>query len=393
MPRLLLLTESELTRDPRARRAAAAALAQGLEVIGVCGRASGEPPAPLDGISITRVGREGGTDPDRETGLAAPRRRGPLVRELRGVLRLGRLLRRTLQIRRGGRGVGRVDIVHANDLQTLTAGWLLARRSRARLVYDAHELYRAFDPDPPRLYRAATAALEGALARRADAVVTVSAPLATELVSALRLDGEPFVVLNAPALEQTELPIGPGEGPLRAVYQGAFGPGRPLADLLEAARLAPSIRLAVRAVRVDPSLIRAEAERIGVADRVEVAAPVPPDRVVEALHGFEVGVIFDRPQTRNSELTSPNRLFEYLMAGLAVVAPWLPALAEVVEGDRTGVLFEPGRVDELAAALERLAADREELAEMRRRARRAAIERYNAEQQAETLAAAWAVRS
>jgi glycosyltransferase involved in cell wall biosynthesis len=387
MRRLLLLTESELTRDPRARRAAAAALALGLEVIGVCGRASGEPPARLDGVPITRVGRADRT----EFGLSAPRHRGLFLRELQGILRLGRLLQRTLHLRRGGRSVRHVDIVHANDLNTLTAGWLLARRSQARLVYDAHELYRAFESDPPRLYRAATSALEGALARRADAVVTVSAPLATALVTTLRLDSEPFVVLNAPALEPSEPAIAPGEGPLMTIYHGSFGEGRPLTDLLEAVRDAPSVLLAVRAVRVDPALIRAEAERVGVADRVRVEPPVPPDRVVEALRGFEVGVIIERPETRNSELTSPNRLFEYLMAGLAVVAPRLPALREVVEGDGAGVLFEPGRVDELAAALERLAGNREELAEMRRRARRAAVERYNAEQQAETLEAAWAL--
>ena len=60
-----------------------------------------------------------------------------------------------------------------------------ARRARARLVYDAHELYASFEADPPRLYRAAMLALERALARRADAVVTVSDPIADELVRTL----------------------------------------------------------------------------------------------------------------------------------------------------------------------------------------------------------------
>ncbi len=379
---MLLLTPAELSRDPRARRAAAAAQARGFEVVGLCGRISGEEPVPLPGVRIVRVGRAGRTSGAWELAAEGSERR--LTRELRGLYRLGRLLLRTLRLWRAGRAVGDVDVVHANDLATLPAGTLLARR--ARLVYDAHELYSDFEPDPPRLYRAAISALERFFARRADAVVTVSDPLAGELTERLRLRARPLVVLNAPELVEDE-PAPPGDGPLRAIYQGAFGSGRPLGDLVEAARLAPHVHFTIRVVRMPPEVVRADVERLGLTERVHVAEPVPPTELVAGLRGFDVGLIFDRPVTRNSELSAPNKLFEYLMAGLAVAAPNLPGLVDLVNG--VGVTFEPARPEALAAVLEELSADRERLERLRNAARTAAVERFNAERQTAALAAAW----
>jgi glycosyltransferase involved in cell wall biosynthesis len=381
------MTPSELTRDPRARRAASTALARGLDVVGLSGRISGEPAVPLDGVRIVRVGRPGRIKATHERGL--PPRRATLVRELRGVLRLARLGRRTVELWRGGRSVGHVDVVHANDLDTLPAGWLLARRSRARLVYDAHELYSEFDPHPSRLYRAAATGVEAVLARRAAAVATVNEPLAGELVRRLGLRREPQVVLNVPELDPHEPAAPEPSAPLRAVYQGALGPGRPLDDLLRAVEAAPNVELGVRVVRFGREELEAEIAAAGLAERVTVLDAVPPGGVLEGLRGFDVGVIFDRPLTRNSELSLPNKLFEYLMAGLAVVVPRLPGLARLVEEDGVGLTFEPGEPRSLGAALETLAADRQRLADLRASARRAAVERYNAEAQAERLAELW----
>jgi glycosyltransferase involved in cell wall biosynthesis len=132
-------------------------------------------------------------------------------------------------------------------------------------------------------------------------------------------------------------------------------------------------------------------ERVLPADlrgRVDVRDPVPPDEVVGALHGHHVGLLFDRPLTRNAELSAPNKLFEYLMAGLAVVAPNLPGLRWLAD-EELGVLFEAGSSEAFAQALESLAADADRLAELRTNARRAAVDRYNAEAQRDALARAW----
>ena len=112
---------------------------------------------------------------------------------------------------------------------------------------------------------------------------------------------------------------------------------------------------------------RSEASR----DRVHVADPVPPERGLEALGGHHVGLLFDRPLTRNAELSAPNKLFEYLMAGLAVVAPHLETLGPLVLDEGIGATYDPDRPAALRPMLEELAATPSGWPAMRRRARRA----------------------
>jgi glycogen synthase len=296
-------------------------------------------------------------------------------RAARGIGRAWRLLNTTMALRRAGRRAGSFDVVHAHDFATLPAGRLLAQRG-ARLVYDAHEIYADQEPDAPLLHRALIRVLEGPLARRADVVVTVSEPIATELRASLRLTATPLVVLSCPPRADVE-PAPRGAGPLLALYQGAMGPGRRLEDLVVAARHADGVRLTAR-VPGAPDL-----------DGVERAEPVEPDKLVEAAAAYHVGLVINRPVTRNDEFVLPNKLFEYLMAGLAVVVPRLPGLAPLVESEGIGVTYEPGCPELLGAALTELARDNERLAEMRARARTVAQDRFNAESQVPALLEAW----
>lgn len=391
MSRLLVLTPGELTRDPRARRAALAGKAHGLDVIGVSVGLDGGAPVPLDGVQIVRLAPPRVTTALRGAGVGGMQASRPLVRELRGLFRLARLATTTARLARAARRLAPVEVVHANDLDTLPAGFLVARRLGARLVYDAHELYSDQEPDPPRLHRFVAERLEGALARRAGAVVTVSEPIAAELTRRLRLKREPFVVMNCPERTDTAPEPAPKDGPLRAIYQGAMGPGRPLDDLLRAAEAAVGTHMTLRIAGADAAALRAAVRGRGLDDRVEIVPPVSPNRLLEGLRGFHVGLIINRPVTRNDELVFPNKLFEYMMAGLAVAVPRLPGMAPLVDGEGIGVTFEPGSPESLGAALSALAADRDGVARMAAGARRLAVEQYNAEAQSAVLVRAWGV--
>src|SRR5207248_2264858 len=81
-------------------------------------------------------------------------KQGPLARELRGAFRLLRFFSTNVSLVRLARASGRFDTVVSNEVETLPAGRIAARRSRARLVYDAHEIYESVEPDQPRLQRA-----------------------------------------------------------------------------------------------------------------------------------------------------------------------------------------------------------------------------------------------
>jgi len=387
--RLLVMTPRELTRDVRARRQVEAAREAGLEVLGLSAVLRGETPLALPGIEVARVPGDRLSAPLRRLGLGGFRQSHPVLHELRGLWRLVRLGKTTIRLVRAARGLGRFDLVHVNDFDALPAGYLIARRSAAPLVYDAHELYRAAEAEPPRLWAAVVAGVEGWIGRRARAVVTNCDPFARELDTMLRLRRPATVVLNCPD-PVPELPAsaGPG-GPLRVIYQaGGDHESRPVADLLVAAEHAPGAVITIRLVYVEREQLEVEIAARGLSGRVVVSDPVAPDRLVEGLTGYDVGVILNRDTIPNVALAVPGKLWEYMMAGLGTVAPALPGLA-LVDELGVGVTFPPGEPEELGRRLQALAEDREALAAMQAQARTLALERFNSVTQAAQLREVW----
>lgn len=279
----------------------------------------------------------------------------------------------------------RPDVVHAHDSDTLAAADAVARASGAALVYDAHELF----PDmllehgvqgtwPVQRY---WRRLERRLVPRADAVVTVSPGLATEL--AARFGVEPVVVANVPPLVaasrserlRTELGL-PPDTPI-ALYQGVLTRGRGLERLVTAWAHVAGAVLAVQGFGPVEDDMRAAAVDVGLADRVRFMGRIAPEDLHEYATGADLGVVIYEHTTLNNYLAAPNKLFAYLMAGLPVAASDFPGLASIVEGEAVGATFDPADAASIAAAVNGLLADVPLRREMAVRARRLAETRFN----------------
>ena len=96
--------------------------------------------------------------------------------------------------------------------------------------------------------------------------------------------------------------------------------------------------------------VRADIERRGLLDRVELTGVVPHERAVELLAACDVCV---SPHVPNPDGTrffgSPTKLFEYMGLGKAIVASDLEQIGEVIEHERTGLLCPPGDAEAAAA--------------------------------------------
>lgn len=279
------------------------------------------------------------------------------------------------------------DLYHAHDLNTLAAGVAAARKHRALLVYDAHELY----PDLTGLHpkeRARWRRLETRLIGRADAVITPSRARAAEMARRYGI-AEPSVVMNCPpaaaASSSAQSPLNalraPGE--TLVVYAGGYTVNRGLENIVRAMALLDGCRLALVGYGYLEAALREIAAQIP-GDRVTFVPPVPADDVVSTVAVADIGLVSYLPVGLNNELAAPNKLWEYLHAGLAVAASDLPEIRSVVEGYRIGSLFDGNDPASIAAAIEQLASDPVELDAMRARAR-AAAPHYTWEAQADVL--------
>ncbi|WP_257786382.1 glycosyltransferase family 4 protein [Janibacter indicus] len=121
--------------------------------------------------------------------------------------------------------------------------------------------------------------------------------------------------------------------------------------------------------------IAAQAERLGVADRVDLVGAVAPERMPEELARMDLAVA-PYPQLPDFYF-SPLKLYEYLAAGLPVVASDIGPVGEVLDGGHLGVLVTPGDMTELAAALAGLRSDAALRAELGDLGRRAAVSRHD----------------
>src|SRR5207245_1070413 len=79
------------------------------------------------------------------------------------------------------------------------------------------------------------------------------------------------------------------------------------------------------------------ARTAGVEERLDFAEAVPPGQVVDSLRSADVGLSLIQPVCLSYELTLPNKLFEYLSAGLPVLGTDLPMIGEFVRAHGVGL--------------------------------------------------------
>jgi len=94
-----------------------------------------------------------------------------------------------------------------------------------------------------------------------------------------------------------------------------------------------------------------------VAERVHLLPPVLPDELLAVTASADVGLVLLEDTCLNHRLALPNKLFEYLAAGVPVLASDLPELRRVVETYRVGCVVDPANPGALAAAMRRLVED------------------------------------
>lgn len=118
--------------------------------------------------------------------------------------------------------------------------------------------------------------------------------------------------------------------------------------------------------------------------QIEFAGFIPHLETVEYLTNADCGVVTFLPAKCNTACL-PNKLFEYMAAGIPVVASNFPLYREVVEGSKCGLLVNPDNTDMIAEAIVRILGNPEVASQMGLRGREAFKRKYNWEKEEEKL--------
>jgi glycosyltransferase involved in cell wall biosynthesis len=151
-------------------------------------------------------------------------------------------------------------------------------------------------------------------------------------------------------------------GPLRLLSVGRAVPKKGLDDLLAAlARLPPDLDWRLVHVGGGEALasLRRDAERLGIAQRVQWLGPQPQEQVIEQYRCADLFVLPCRVAADGDRDGLPNVLMEAQSQRLACVSTRLSGVPELILDGVTGLLVEPRDVAALSAAIGRLLADPE----------------------------------
>lgn len=267
------------------------------------------------------------------------------------------------------------DIIHCNDLDTLLAGVVVRRIHGVPVVYDSHENWPYSDVEAGWYHVWFFRLFERFLVRNVDRVVTVSDPLADVLRRAHKID-RVDVVPNAEPWQDHALIAKPGpmsesaQGRLKVLFQGTFAPQRGLEEVLDLWRDVDGTRAALF-LRGPESPVRQrllERARIhGLLDKsVYFLPPVTVDELVTAGVEADVGLIPYKPDLPNYIVACPNKLSQYMHAGLPILSVDLPYVTKVLTDGKCGLTYTLTERASFVNAVHKLANDRDLLARLSR---------------------------
>lgn len=181
----------------------------------------------------------------------------------------------------------------------------------------------------------------------------------------------------------------PAETPI-VLYQGGFSRDRGIEQLIDTLPSMPGVALVLTGYGYLDAELRARAAEPGLAGRLRVLPAVPPSELLKWVASADVVAMPIQPTTLNHRLTTPNKLFEAMAAGVPVVASDLPGMEPIVRETGCGLLVDPSSPIAIADACRQLLeASFAERTAWRERALRAAHDTYSWDHQVQRLFTAY----
>jgi glycosyltransferase involved in cell wall biosynthesis len=250
----------------------------------------------------------------------------------------------------------RTDIIVANDLDTLLPAFLIARAKKLDLVYDSHEYFTEAEgltnrPVPKKVWLA----IEGFIFPKLKHVITVNETIAGIYRALYHV--QVHVVRNVPVLRNdtiiaTRKELGLPQEKRIILLQGAYiDPDRGGMELAQSMELVEGALLIIIGSGRDLENIKRVVAESSLDDRVRFIAKLPFAELQRYTSVADIGVSLDKPLHLNYAYSLPNKLFDYIHAGLPVLVSDLPELRRVVDTYKIGKVVSKVEPTEIATAL------------------------------------------
>lgn len=285
----------------------------------------------------------------------------------------------------------KAHVYHFHDPELIPVGIAL-RGLGKHVIYDVHEdvpkqvLAKQWIPPLLRpLVARLVAAFEWLASRAISRIVVVTPSIKSRFP-----DGKTVLVQNFPILDELvpaqEQPYDSREA--LVTYVGGISVERGIHEMVESLTLLPDnlnarLRLAGRFV---PTSLRTSIQNTSGWERVDYLGWQSREGVGQLLGQSRIGLVVLHPTPNHLE-SQPIKLYEYMSAGIPVIASNFPTWRKIVEGVGCGLVVDPMDAEEIAEAIHYLLANPSEAREMGIRGQKAVRDMYNWAVEAEKLLA------
>lgn len=283
------------------------------------------------------------------------------------------------------------EIYHFHDPELIPVGIILKILGK-KIIYDAHEDYSAqilaktYIPIPLRRITAAIAKqIEHLSSKLFDGIVAATDDIQQNFLHHNRA----ISVKNYPILSlytrDTKI-IKNDTNPFRLVYVGGLSKIRGIEETINALPLIEHSRKVKLYLGGEffPPEFETTIKKLEGYDKVEFKGWLNPEDVPDLLYRSDTGIVCLHPIS-NYMTSLPIKLFEYMAAGLPVIASNFPLWQEIVEGNKCGICVNPLDPIEIAKAVEYLMERPKVREEMGHNGKIAVLHKYNWDKEGQKL--------
>ncbi|MBY6037083.1 glycosyltransferase family 4 protein [Fictibacillus nanhaiensis] len=288
------------------------------------------------------------------------------------------------------------DVYHFHDSELIPIGLKLKAKGK-KVIYDVHEdlpeqiLSKQWIPGPLRKSVALAAKhFEKYASKRFDAIVTAT-PYINERFrkynsNSITIHNYPLLqeLIKTSEIQEVSKPL--EDNKKRVVYLGGIYLLRGIKEMIRSVEKVNEMHPVEFRLggSFAPASLEDEVKKMSGWKHVSFLGFLNRHDVKEELSQANAGLVLLHPEPR-FVVSYPIKLFEYMSAGLPVIASNFPLWEDIVRENGCGICVDPLNIDEIAKAIESILTNPDKAAEMGRNGRRAIEDRYNWEKESERL--------
>lgn len=257
----------------------------------------------------------------------------------------------------------RSDIYFASDFYCLPICLAVAKLKGAKIFYDCREIYPELNGIQNKKWiKGLIKAVEGFCARKVDIIFTTG-EMDSDYIQDLYKIERPLLLRNLPILKKdikkidlrTRYNISTGKSIL--LYQGIIMPGRGIEAVFSMLSEWEDCVFLILGWGRYQDYYEKLAEKMGVKNRVIFAGKISQKKLLEYTAGCDVGLCLIEDTSISYHYAFPNKLFEYIMAGIPVIVSDLPQMKIIIKEFGIGDVLSKNNSNELLIVIKKWRTD------------------------------------